>query len=247
MISKATIKFIKSLQIKKYRKQEQCFVVEGAKSVLELLQSDFETTLIVGTNEFINQLKNPKTDVIPVTEKELQGLGEFQTNTGVLAVARMKANDRPVISENGLGLVLDNIRDPGNLGTIVRIADWYGIHAIIASEETADFYNSKVITSSMGSFTRLQVYYTDLSKYLKERDVCELMVWGAFLDGQNVHDCNFENGGLIVIGNESKGISPEVEKLITRRITIPRYGNAESLNAAIAAGIICDNVRRKKG
>jgi len=245
MISKATIKFIKSLQIKKYRKQEQCFVVEGAKSVLELLQSDFETTLIVGTDEFINQLNNPRAHVIPATEKELQGLGEFQTNTGALAVARMKANERPVVSGNEIGLVLDDIRDPGNLGTIVRIADWYRINAIIASEETADFYNSKVITSSMGSFTRLHVYYADLSEYLRSRDVSKITTWGAFLDGQDVHDCDFSSGGLVVIGNESRGISPEIEKLITRRITIPRYGKAESLNAAIATGIICDNIRRK--
>lgn len=244
MISKATIKFIKSLQIKKYRKQEQCFVVEGAKSVLELLQSDFETTLIVGTGEFMDHLKNPAAELIPVTEKELHSLGEFQTNTGALAVARMKPNERPVIKGNHIGLVLDDIRDPGNLGTIIRIADWYGINAIIASAETADFYNSKVITSSMGSFTRLPVYYTDLPTYLKQHDVSGLTTWGAFLDGQNVHECDFSNGGLIVIGNESKGISPAVEKLVTRRITIPRFGKAESLNAAIATGIICDNIRR---
>jgi len=246
MISKATVKFIKSLQIKKYRKQEQCFIVEGAKSVLELLQSDFEQVMVLGTSTFIERLNvGDRTIVTEVSEKELEGLGEFQTNTTALAIARIKPNEKLPVRRNEFALVLDDIRDPGNLGTIIRTADWYGISTIIASEETADFYSSKVITSTMGSFTRIKIYYTDLVEYIRE-NASGHVVAGAFLDGENVHNYNFGPGGLIIIGNESRGISPELEKLVTQRITITRYGQAESLNAAVASAIICDNLRRSK-
>jgi len=242
MISKANIKFIKSLQIKKYRKQEQCFVVEGGKSVLELLNSDFEVEMLLGTTDFLNGLKGTiKAEVHEVTAKDLTGLGEFQTNETALAVARMKENTEFTVSEDEFALVLDDMRDPGNLGTIIRTADWYGIRKIVASEETADFYNSKVITSTMGSFTRTQIFYTALETYLSGS---RHPILGAFLDGQDVHQFKFGKGGLIVIGNEARGISPSIEKFITTRITIPRYGQAESLNAAIATAIICDNLRR---
>lgn len=242
MISKANIKFIKSLQIKKYRKQEQCFVVEGAKSVLELLRSDFESVLILGTPEFLKGLpKGLTTEVIEASSKELEMAGEFQTNESALAVAKMKKNLPIHVPQTEFALVLDDIRDPGNLGTIIRTADWYGIRYIIASEETADFYNPKVITSTMGSFTRTTIFYTNVEQYLSK---VTAPVMGAFLDGNSVHDFSFGKGGFLVIGNESRGISALVEKWVTQRITIPRYGKAESLNAAIATAIICDNIRR---
>jgi TrmH family RNA methyltransferase len=243
MISKANIKFIKSLQIKKYRKQEQCFIVEGAKSVQELLNSDFEITQLLATSDFLGKLKERQTgaEIIEVSAKELEGIGEFQTNESALAIAKMKSNKKIDAGVNEFALVLDDIRDPGNLGTIIRTADWYGIKKIIASEETADFYNSKVISATMGSFTRTEIFYTALEDYLSS---ISHKVYGAFLDGRNVHEFNFGQGGLIVIGNESHGISQSIAKYITDRITIPRYGKAESLNAAIAAAIICDNVRR---
>lgn len=242
MISKGNVKFIKSLQIKKYRKQEQCFVVEGAKSVLELLKSDFEVVMVLCTIEFLNKLTgHVKAEVHEVTSKDLQGLGEFQTNESALAVARMKPNALITASADEFALVLDDMRDPGNFGTIIRTADWYGIKKIIVSEETADFYSTKVINATMGSFTRSQIFYTSLEDYLSK---CDQKIMGAFLDGVNVHDFKFDHGGLIVIGNEARGISESVSKFITDRITIPRYGHAESLNAAIATGVICDNIRR---
>ncbi len=245
MLSKATIRYIKSLQVKKYRKQEQCFTVEGAKSVNELLHSDFEVLRVLGTSEFLSHLGNiDRAEVIEVTEKELASLGEFQTNNSGMAIARMRPN-RPLSMERGeFGLALDDIRDPGNLGTILRTADWYGITKIIASTETADLYNPKVINSSMGSFTRVRVYYTDLASFLHESRV---RVFGAYLGGTDVHEVDFGTGGLIVIGNESRGIAEELTEFITDRITIPRYGSAESLNAAIATAVICDNLRRKVG
>jgi len=242
MISKAKAKYIKSLQVKKYRKQEQCFLVEGAKSVLELLQSDFEVTMLVGTEHFFSTLAAPaRGQVITATEKEIDGLGEFQTNNSALAVARLKPNVPLKVSPNSFTLMLDDIRDPGNLGTIVRTADWYGISTIIASEETADFYNPKVITATMGSFTRVKIFYTSLVAFLADAQVA---VFGAYLDGQNIHKTSFGKGGVILIGNESRGISPEVAPFVTHKITIPRFGHAESLNAAIATAVICDNVMR---
>jgi TrmH family RNA methyltransferase len=242
MLSKANIKYIKSLQVKKYRKQEQCFVIEGAKSVLELLASDFEPVMLIGTPDFLSTVRRlPEVETIEVSEKDLTGLGDFQTNSSVIAVARMKPNVPIQVLQEEFALVLDDIRDPGNLGTIIRAADWYGITKIIASSETADFYNSKVITSTMGSFTRVGIFYTALEQYLAQST---LPVFGAYLEGKNIHKTRFGSGGLIVIGNESHGIRPELEKFITDKITIPRFGKAESLNAAIATAIICDSIRR---
>lgn len=233
------------MQLKKYRKQEQCFVVEGEKSVREVLQSDFDVLQVFVTPEFYQGnhgiLKTVNAEVIEVKPTELAGLGDYTTNDAALAIVRMKPNYKPTLGSNEFILMLDDLRDPGNFGTIIRTADWYGIHTIIASEETADVYNSKVIQSSMGSFTRVTVFYTNLEAYLAENT---LPVFGAFLDGENVHTIAYGKGGIIVIGNESNGISKAVEKFITRRITIPKYGGAESLNAAIATAVICDTIRR---
>jgi TrmH family RNA methyltransferase len=246
MLSKARIKFIKSLQLKKYRKQEQCFVVEGGKSVLELLRSDFEVDQLLVTAEFLDAnkavLATFKGETLEVNPSALAEAGEYSTNNAALAVARVKENREPAIANDEFALMLDDIRDPGNLGTIMRIADWYGMKHIIASTETADVYNSKVVQSSMGSFTRINVFYTDLEQYLVGNS---MPVFGAFLDGDNVHETKFKKGGILVIGNEANGISSGIEKFVTRKITIPRFGDAESLNAAVATAIICDNIRRR--
>lgn len=241
MLTKAKIKFIKSLQIKKYRKQEQSFLVQGAKSVEELLNSDFETLFVAATPGYLQHFPTLKGEIIEASEKELSALGEFQSNESVLAVAKMKPNSPIKMKQDGFALVLDDIRDPGNLGTIIRTGDWFGIHHIIASHETADFYNPKVISASMGSFTRTSIYYADLEKVLSD---FEGKVYGAYLNGKDVHKEKFEGGGLILIGNEARGISEGLRSFVTDKITIPRYGGAESLNAAIATAVICDNIRR---
>jgi RNA methyltransferase, TrmH family len=246
MLSKSRIKYIKSLQVKKYRQQEQCFVVEGDKSVAELLGSDFQIDLLVVTERYraanLAVVNAYRGEVIVAATRVLGELGEFQTNEAVLAVARMKPNQPLIIHKQEFALVLDDIRDPGNLGTIIRIADWYGVSKIVASHETADFYNPKVIHASMGSFTRVKLYYTNLPEFLSDKLV---PVYGAFMEGEDVHRVTWEPGGLIVIGNEAHGISGAVERYVTKRITIPKYGGAESLNAAVATAVICDNVRRK--
>lgn len=244
MISKATGKFIKSLQVKKYRKEEQSFIVEGAKSVAELLRSDFEVKWLAATDDFLqlhaNVLSNRHIEWTEASAKELGQLGTFQTNDGALAIASMKPN-QPLTVQNEYALILDDIRDPGNLGTIIRTADWYGIDKIIASEETADFYNPKVISATMGSFCRVQLYYGNLVEYL---NTTHLPVYGTFLNGKNIYTVDFEKAGLIAMGNEANGISTEVGQLVTVPITIPKRGGAESLNASIATAIVLDNVFR---
>lgn len=219
--------------------------MEGEKGVTELLASDFAVTMICGTREFFDRhgknIKQNVTETIEAEPSELQTLGTVETNDAALAVARMKPNTRPTIKAEEYALVLDDIRDPGNLGTIIRTADWFNVKHIIASEETADFYNPKVIRSTMGSFCRVKLYYTSIKDFIS---ASKHMVYGTFLGGRDVHEMNFAPGGLIVIGNESNGISRDVEKLVTERVTIPRYGHAESLNASIAAAIILDNLRR---
>jgi TrmH family RNA methyltransferase len=246
MISKAKVKFIKSLQLKKYRKEEQCFTVEGAKGIIELLNSDFEVKWVAGTASFLSEneplLRKTKVEVVETTERELSGASSFQSNNSALAIAKLKPISAPVLSKEFV-LVLDDIRDPGNLGTIIRTADWYGIKHIVASLETADLYNPKVISATMGSFCRIDIFYTQLTSYLVGTD---WPVYGASLVGKSIYDTDFGQEGFIVIGNESQGISPALHTLVTNHITIPRIGKAESLNASIATAIIIDNVFRLK-
>jgi RNA methyltransferase, TrmH family len=242
MLSKAKIKFIKSLQIKKYRRQEQSFIVEGAKSVRELLSSDFEVITLLGTVAFLSTIRSAKgVEVIETTEKDLEGLGEFQTNDAALAIVRTKPNAFLSPNDGEFVLLLDDIRDPGNLGTIVRTADWFGVTKIIASTETAEFYNPKVINATMGSFTRTKIFYTPLADYMQSSKV---PIFGTYLEGTDIRTVDFGRGGMILIGNESRGIHPELEKFVTQKVTIPKSGQAESLNAALATGIILYELRR---
>ena len=231
------------MQLKKYRNKAQSFLVEGAKSVLELLTSGFEVTHIIGTESFFkdNDYIITKFDLIQeiVSEKELNRLSSLKTNNVVLAVAKYRPNEPFQVFDNEFCLALDRIRDPGNLGTIIRTADWYGFKKLLCSTDCADFYNSKTIQASMGSFTRIHAYYADLKEYLKGHSV-----YGASMAGENIHQIKFSSGGIVLIGNEAQGISEDLKPLVTRWISIPKFGSAESLNAAMAAAVICDNLRR---
>ena len=246
MLSKNTVKFIKSLQQKKFRKQEHAFFVEGSKNVTELLNSDFKVSHLLYTAKFAENhpqiIHNGTMAAYEVDQKTLQALGSFVTNDSALAVAEMKDNRSFVLESNELAIALDDVRDPGNLGTIIRIADWYGINKLVLSEESADFYNPKVLNASMGSFTRVDFFYTDLEAFLKKAD---LPVYGAFLEGENIHLSALKPEGVILMGNESKGISDKLSSLVTHKLTIPAFGQAESLNVAVATAVICDNFRRK--
>jgi TrmH family RNA methyltransferase len=246
MLSKNTLKFIKSLQQKKFRKQEEAFFVEGSKNVAELLTSDFEVTQLLFTSKFAEENSNLvlsfKGAKFEVNQKTLESVGTFQSNDTALAVGKIKANKDIEPKSNEWVIALDDVRDPGNLGTIIRIADWYGIKKLLISNESADFYNPKVLHASMGSFTRISFFYTDLVPYLS---MVNLPVFGAFLDGEIIYETDFGKGGIIVMGNESNGISKKVEELVSQKVTIPRFGEAESLNVAIATAIFCDNVQRR--
>jgi len=245
MFTKNQAKLIKSLSEKKNRIETGLFLVEGAKSVSELLDSDFEIDLILTTLEFFDtfgeKIRDRSNTYEIVKADEIEKVGTLETNDSVLAVVKQKANILPKTKDTEITLVLDEVKDPGNLGTIVRIADWYGIKSIVASKNTVDFYNPKVITATKGSFTRVNMFYTDLKEFLGNT---KLPVLGALLDGENIHETQFPLGGILLMGNESNGISSEIEKLVTKKITIPAYGKAESLNVAIATAVILDNWKR---
>ena len=255
MLSKNKLKYIQSLHQKKYRQQHGAFLVEGAKSVQEVLLSDFSVEFVVATEEFykenepvINHQRTPF-EIAPVAD--LERAGTLESNNAALAVVRTKEN-RPLLAEPGeLALILDDIRDPGNLGTILRIADWYGVRKIFCSETTAEVYNPKVISASKGSFTRVQWWYGQLVPMLSQlttQPVGSPNMYGAFLNGDDVHHLNVQSsGGYVVMGNESNGIRPEIADFVTQRITIPRYGGAESLNVGIATAVLLDNIRRVIG
>ena len=248
MLSKNTVKFIKSLHQKKYRSENGKFFVEGEKSVLEVLQSDFSVELLVVTEEFKSRhseiLSSFGGQLIEATRHQLEELGQFQSNDAALAVVQMKHNTSFSPEGTSLILALDDVRDPGNLGTIIRIADWYGIDKLVFSPQTAEFYNPKVIQSTMGSFIRVQFFYEELSEVF---DRWKLPVYGAFLDGENIHGLQNPLPGVLLMGNESKGISPVLAEKVTRKVTIPGFGQAESLNVAIATAILCDNFKRLGG
>lgn len=248
MLSKNTVKFIKSLHQKKYRTEEGLFFVEGEKSVVEVLKSDFEVDLLLITESFekkyTNLIRTSKAEVLEVTQNQLEQIGQYQSNDSALAVVKMKPNAAFTPERDELIIALDDVRDPGNLGTIIRIADWYGIKKLVFSPQTAEFYNPKVIQSTMGSFTRVSFFYENLNEVFSR---WQLPVYGAFLEGETIHQLSKPEPGVILMGNESKGISPEMEEWVSRKITIPGFGKAESLNVAIATAIFCDNFKRLLG
>ncbi|WP_187260640.1 TrmH family RNA methyltransferase [Pontibacter beigongshangensis] len=247
MLSKAVVKYINSLQIKKYRHQHQAFVVEGAKSVAELLQADFELQHLFITEAFYHENNKTFAKGLPyhlVTEQELTKAGTYATNNAALAVAKMRPGQQLQLKTADFIIALDDVRDPGNLGTIIRIADWYGISHVVCSENCADFYNPKVIAATMGSFTRVQAHYLDLPAWLQEQAAGGLKTYGASLAGENLHGLHLKPEGIVVLGNEANGIRPEVQVHINHLIKIPAFGKAESLNVATATAIILDNFKR---
>ncbi len=242
-------KYISSLHQKKYRKEERAFLVEGEKNTVELLLADeWDVIAVCVTENFANKygklLKN-KAIVYTVSEQWLEKNGTLQTNGAAIAAVRIPENSPLTNLKKGeWALALDRISDPGNLGTLIRIADWYGFTKLFCSIETAEWYNPKVIAASMGSFVRVKPLYLNLHEWLNTLPDQTPKI-GAFMEGENLHQFNFpKSGGVIVMGSESHGISPEVAKKLTIKITIPRFGGAESLNVGVAAGILCDSLMR---
>ncbi len=244
MITKAQIKFVKSLQQKKFRDESGCFVAEGDKLINELREA-FELELLI----------TPET----ASTKEIEQMSGMRTPQGSIAVFK-KA--QPIIPPHGgtfrslersgkrtgrgLVLLLDGIQDPGNLGTIIRTADWFGIHDIICSPNTADCYNPKVVQATMGALARVQIHYTDLPEWMSQQPK-DTPIYGTLLDGEDIYHTNLTPHGVIIMGNEGNGISEEVKAHINRKITIPSYadGHVESLNVAIATAITLAEFRRR--
>ncbi|MBP7469819.1 MAG: RNA methyltransferase [Flavobacterium sp.] len=240
MVSKNQIKLITSLQQKKYRFAHQLFFAEGIKVIQELVESNFELVHLYTTQNDFEQVSTDKRTLI--AESDLKKITALATPNSCLAVFKMPAEKK--IGESGLILALDSIRDPGNLGTILRLCDWFGIDQLICSKETVDIYNPKVVQATMGSITRVNVNYVDLENFVSQ---AKLPVFGTFMDGNNIYKTDLPQEGIIIMGNEANGISPELEKLAKNRLTIPRFGTVlktESLNVATATAIILSEFRR---
>ena len=239
MISKNELKYIQSLCQKKQRAAEGVFIAEGPKLAEELMASNYRIIKGYATADWLAENQSGK-GFVEVSEIELEKMTGLQTANQVIMVCEQKIQKTiPDLSQK-LSLVLDGIQDPGNLGTIIRIADWFGITQIIASEDTVELYNPKVVQSTMGSFIRVPVYYTNLVSFLT---ATHLPVYGAMLEGKSMYELNKPVSGLLVIGNESKGIREPIQLLIKQAITIPRFGGAESLNAAVATGILVAHLK----
>ena len=245
MLTNKQIKLINSLHSKKGRKENDLFLVEGEKSLLELIKSDFIVEFFV-LNEIEVTLKdqiNLSTNVpVYVLDTEsIQKLSTLVNNQIGLAVVQQKQFS-PFKINDCFTIVLDGIRDPGNLGTIIRICDWYGFKQVVLSEDCTEFYNPKVISATMGSFSRIAFTYVDLASFFKEHS--DIKTIGAVLNGENIHHYQFPEKGFIILGNESNGIRKELLENLDERITIPSFGSAESLNVGISTAIIIDNLKR---
>lgn len=254
MLSPNRIKFIRSLADKKIRSSEKLFTVEGVKPVAELLLSGYKIHSIYAVAEWIDAhqqlLDMLNVSYAAINPKELERISQLNTPNQVLALVYQTETVLEVNKlKDKMVLALDNVADPGNLGTIIRIADWFGIDTIICSPNTVDSYNQKVVQASMGSFFRVNIFYTNLVEFILSYKQQHLQhpIYAATLGGKGLYQSEIKAPCLLVMGSESHGISPEIEKLATDLITIPAFAGskAESLNVAVSTAIICGEVRRK--
>ncbi|MEN8139373.1 MAG: RNA methyltransferase [Bacteroidota bacterium] len=245
MISKNQLKLIQSLKLKKNRNKTGLFIAEGEKVVLELLNSSIKLHSLYCLPSFSGQIENKSDNITEISEKELSRISNLKSPNQVLALFEIPKSEK-YITEKGLILALDDIRDPGNLGTIIRLADWFGVYTILCSHNTVDAFNPKVIMATMGSISRVNLIYCDLEEELIN---ISKPIYGALLEGENVYKANIIDDAVLVIGNESNGISDDIEKHVSNKITIPQFGNlqeTESLNAAIATGILLSEFKSGK-
>ena len=250
-LTKAEINRLHALRDKKHREETGLFVIEGEKVVGELLAAGYPLLEIYATAEWVERglrtrsepVQRPdSTSIVSITPDEMTRASHFPTPSSVLAVG--KINRVPLAAgelNRGLTLALDGIQDPGNVGTLLRLADWFALDRVLLSPDSADLFSQKVINASMGSFARVKVHAVSLAETLAG---CTAPVLGCDLAGDDVHALKPRRDAVIVVGSEGHGLSPAVQKRVTQRVTIPRYGGAESLNAAVAAAIVCDNLRR---
>ena len=240
MVSKNQIKLITSLQQKKYRVANQMFFAEGIKVIQELLMSNFELIHLYTTeNDFLSVANDKKTVIVQADLKKITALSTPNTCLAVFKIATEKP-----LQKKGIIVALDSIRDPGNMGTILRLCDWFGIKQVVCSKETVDVYNPKVVQATMGSISRVKVTYLDLNEYIASANQA---VFGTFMDGENIYQSTLPQDGIIVMGNEANGISKEIEAIVSQRLSIPRFGSVqktESLNVATATAIVLSEFRR---
>jgi TrmH family RNA methyltransferase len=240
MVSKNQIKLITSLQQKKFRQINKLFIAEGVKVINELLQSNFVLEHLFVTETIFDAVDSSKKTKI--SDTDLKRISCLSTPNNCLALFEIP--DQKPRNDKGLVIALDDIRDPGNLGTIIRLCDWYGIEQIVCSEQTVDVFNPKVVQATMGSISRVSISYIDLEKYLKRANT---PVFGTFMDGNNVYKESLPQEGILILGNEANGISEKLENLVTNRLSIPRFGNVkktESLNVATATAIFLSEFKR---
>lgn len=239
MLSKNQVRFINSLKRKKVRKSKGLFVAEGKKLVIDFLNSDIQVDMIYGLPGF-ECLEQDRLQQI--SERELRSISSLATPNEVLAIFKIPET-KPVLKK-GLAVALDDVNDPGNLGTIIRLCDWFDIPQILCSQNTVDCYNTKVIQSSMGSLARVQINYLDLVQHLKNE---KRTIYGTFMEGDSLYKTSFEEDGILVMGNEANGISEEIRSIVNKELGIPQFGSqnkAESLNVAMATAIFLSEMRR---
>lgn len=252
MISRQKIDFIHGLARKKEREMAGCFVAEGEKLVFDLLRTTLNLREIYCTQEGLSsiQSKRLKAEAIPVSEKEMERISAFKTPSSILALFQIPES-RSISSNtfDRLNLVLDGIQDPGNLGTIIRTADWFGIANLFCSPDCADLYNPKCVQSTMGALARVEVHYLDLTGVLKQATDLKIPVYGTFMAGENLYTTELAKKALIILGSEGKGISLDLNQFLTKKISIPAYpagsSELESLNVAVSAAIVCAEFRRR--
>jgi len=253
MLSKNKIKLIQSLNRKKDRDESGLFLVEGNKMVEEALRSDFKVETLVCTSGFLQLhpgIRSKVNELIEADSESIQKASLLQNPQDSLALINQPVNFKPDMNfQNDLILALDFIQDPGNLGTILRIADWFGIRTVICSENTVDIYNPKVVQASMGAIFRVNTWFTNLEKFISETKENHIPVFGTFLEGKDIYTEKLSRNGIIVLGNEGNGISEAVSKLVTQKLFIPSFSSTdnkpESLNVAIATAICCSEFRRR--
>ncbi len=242
MVSKSQIKLITSLEQKKYRAKTGLFIVEGKKGIKELLHSNYELEALFTTEDIFDAPAGKTTLITPAELKKISRLNTPQTGLALFKIPKEKS---PQLT--GLVVGLDGVRDPGNLGTIIRLCDWFGIGELICSKDTVDCFNPKVVQASMGSITRVQISYRDLEELITQNP--EFPSLGTFLEGDDIYTAALPAAGMLILGNEANGISAAVEKLIKTRLTIPQFGkneDTESLNVATATAILLSEFRRQK-
>jgi len=250
MLTNNKIKLIKSLDQKKARKETGLFLVEGEKMVKELLQSRFETEEVFALEPYIADLDyRGNAEITIVSQKDLERISMLKTPNKAVAIARIPQPDTNLKTNKGLSIALENVQDPGNMGTIIRTAAWFGIKNIFCTPDTVDIYNPKVIQSTMGAIFKVNVHYCDLQSMAKQAVENGITLYGTRLNGENIYNAELKKDAVIFMGNESKGMSEQLSKIMTRNIKIPSYADSqnemESLNVSIATAIVCAEFRRQ--